>query len=75
MKFSADDFKRIYAEMPDEELRSLVRAELTEVARQCYDDETAALWDRRCDTGTNSSTRTAILKLGGAWLREMPAPA
>jgi hypothetical protein len=39
MKFSADDFKRIYAEMPDEELRSLVRAELTEVARQCYDAE------------------------------------
>jgi len=39
MKFSADDFKRLYAEMPDEELRSLVRAELTEVARQCYDYE------------------------------------
>jgi hypothetical protein len=41
MKFSADDFKRLYAGMPDEELRSLVRAELTEVARQCYDAELA----------------------------------
>jgi len=39
MKFSADDFKRLYAEMPDEELRSLSREELTEVARQCYDYE------------------------------------
>jgi len=39
MKFSADDFKQLYAEMPDEELRSLVREDLTEVARQCYDDE------------------------------------
>jgi len=39
MKFSADDFKRLYAEMPDEELRSLAREELTEVARQCYDYE------------------------------------
>ena len=39
MKFSADDFKQLYAEMPDEELRSLVREELTEVARQCYDYE------------------------------------
>ncbi len=41
MKFSADDFKRLYAEMPDEELRSLVREELTEVARPCYDTELA----------------------------------
>ena len=41
MKFSADDFKHLYAEMPDEELRSLVRGELTEVARQCYDAEVA----------------------------------
>jgi hypothetical protein len=41
MKFSADDFKRLYAEMPDEELRSLVREELTEVARPCYDAELA----------------------------------
>jgi hypothetical protein len=39
MKFTTDDFKRLYAEMPDEELRSLSRQELTEVARQCYDDE------------------------------------
>jgi len=39
MKFSADDFKRLYAGMPDEELRSLVKDELTEVARQCYDYE------------------------------------
>jgi hypothetical protein len=41
MKFSADEFKRLYAEMPDEELRSLVRGELTEVAQQCYDAELA----------------------------------
>ena len=41
MKFSADEFKRLYAEMPDEELRSLVREELTEVAQQCYDAELA----------------------------------
>jgi len=41
MKFSVDDFKRLYAEMPDEELRSLDRNELTEVARQCYDAELA----------------------------------
>lgn len=41
MKFSADDFKRLYAEMPDEELRSLDRAELTDLARQCYDAELA----------------------------------
>jgi len=41
MKFSADDFKRLYAEMPDEELRSLVRGELSEVARPCYDAELA----------------------------------
>ena len=41
MKFSADDFKRLYAEMPDEELRSLVREELTDVARPCYDAELA----------------------------------
>jgi len=41
MKFSADDFKRLYAGMPDEELRSLAREELTEVARQCYDAELA----------------------------------
>jgi len=39
MRFSADDFKRLYAEMPDEELRSLDRAELTEVARPCYENE------------------------------------
>ena len=39
MKFSADDFRRLYAEMPDEELRSLVKEELTAVARQCYDEE------------------------------------
>ena len=41
MKFSAADFKRLYAEMPDEELRSLVREELSEVARPCYDAELA----------------------------------
>jgi len=41
MKFSADDFKRLYAGMPDEELRSLAREELTEAAQQCYDDELA----------------------------------
>jgi cell division septation protein DedD len=41
MKFSSDDFKRLYAEMPDEELRSLVREELSEVARPCYDAELA----------------------------------
>jgi hypothetical protein len=41
MKFSADDFKHLYAEMPDEELRSLVRDELTDLARQCYDAELA----------------------------------
>jgi cell division septation protein DedD len=41
MKFSSDDFKRLYAEMPDEELRSLIREELTEVARPCYDAELA----------------------------------
>jgi hypothetical protein len=41
MKFSADEFKRLYAEMPDEELRSLVRGELTDVAQQCYDAELA----------------------------------
>jgi len=41
MKFSADEFKRLYAEMPDEELRSLVREELTEVAQHCYDAELA----------------------------------
>ena len=39
MKFSADDFKRLYTEMPDEELRSLVREELSEMARPCYDAE------------------------------------
>jgi hypothetical protein len=39
MKFSAEDFKRLYAEMPDEELRSLSRQELSEAARPCYDDE------------------------------------
>jgi hypothetical protein len=39
MKFSTDDFKRLYAEMPEEELRSLAREELTEAARQCYDTE------------------------------------
>jgi hypothetical protein len=41
MKFSVDDFKRLYAEMPDEELRSLSRQELTDLARQCYDAELA----------------------------------
>jgi cell division septation protein DedD len=41
MKFSADDFKHLYAEMPDEELRSLVRTELSDVARPCYDAELA----------------------------------
>jgi hypothetical protein len=41
MKFTADDFKRLYAAMPDEELRSLVREELSEVARPCYDAELA----------------------------------
>jgi hypothetical protein len=39
MKFSAEDFRRLYAEMPDEELRSLVRDELSEVARPRYDEE------------------------------------
>jgi hypothetical protein len=39
MKFSAEDFRHLYADMPDEELRSLVREELSEVARQCYDTE------------------------------------
>lgn len=41
MKFSSDDFKRLYAEMPDEELRALVREELSEAARPCYDAELA----------------------------------
>jgi hypothetical protein len=41
MKFSADDFRTLYAEMPDEELRSLVRTELSDVARPCYDAELA----------------------------------
>lgn len=41
MKFSADDFKHLYAEMPDEELRSLDPSELTELARQCYHAELA----------------------------------
>ncbi|MGO4879908.1 MAG: hypothetical protein ACLP59_03685 [Bryobacteraceae bacterium] len=41
MKFSAEDFKHLYAEMPDEELRSLVRTELNDLARQCYDAEMA----------------------------------
>jgi hypothetical protein len=41
MKFSADDFKHLYAEMPDDELRALVRAELSDVARPCYDAELA----------------------------------
>ncbi len=41
MKFSADDFKELYGGMPDEELRSLVRDELSEVARPVYDAELA----------------------------------
>jgi hypothetical protein len=41
MKFTAVDFTRLYADMPDDELRSLVRDELSEVARPCYDAELA----------------------------------
>lgn len=41
MRFSEEDFKKLYAEIPDEELRSLVRGELTDVARRCYDAELA----------------------------------
>jgi hypothetical protein len=41
MKFTAVDFTRLYADMPDDELRSLVREELSEVARPCYDAELA----------------------------------
>ena len=39
MKFTTEDFKHLYAGMSDDELRSLVRAELSEVARPCYDEE------------------------------------
>ncbi len=41
MKFTADDFRHLYADMPDEELRSLVREDLSEVARPVYDAELA----------------------------------
>jgi hypothetical protein len=41
MKFTTEDFQRLYAEMPDEELRSLVRTELSDIARPCYDAELA----------------------------------
>ncbi|HLY16108.1 MAG TPA: hypothetical protein VKR61_02735 [Bryobacteraceae bacterium] len=39
MKFSADDFRRRYADMPDLELLSLRRDELSLTARQVYDAE------------------------------------
>ena len=41
MKFSADDFRRRYTDMPDAELLSLDRRELGDIARQCYDVERA----------------------------------
>ena len=39
VKLGADDFKLLYASMPDEELLSLARDELNPVARECYDAE------------------------------------
>ncbi len=39
MSFTADDFRRRYADMSDMELLSLSRDELGEVARTCYDLE------------------------------------
>jgi hypothetical protein len=35
------DLKQLYAAMPDEDFRRIARRDLTEAARQCYDEELA----------------------------------
>src|SRR5579883_956846 len=42
MKITAEDIKAGYRRMSDEELLSLNRGELTDLARQCYDEEVQA---------------------------------
>jgi hypothetical protein len=54
MKLGADDFRKLYASMPDEELLSLVPDELTPVARECYEAELL----RRSLTAAPVHTRT-----------------
>jgi pimeloyl-ACP methyl ester carboxylesterase len=41
VKLRAEDFRQHYADLSDGELLSLNRAELTEIARECYDQEMA----------------------------------
>lgn len=39
MEVSPDDFRRLYDRLSDDGLRSIKRDDLTDIARQCYDQE------------------------------------
>lgn len=39
MKLTADDYRRHYSELSDEEFLAVDRDELVEMARRCYDSE------------------------------------
>ncbi len=53
---TSDDLRRHYASLSDEELQELDPAELTEVARQCYEEEIA----RRQLPGENTTGEGAV---------------
>jgi hypothetical protein len=41
VEVSPDDFRRLYSSLSDDGLRTIQRDDLTDVARQCYDQELA----------------------------------
>jgi len=73
MRFSADDFKHLYEEMPDEELRSLDRNELNEVARQCFDAEMARRGFKKVEA-RRPAPPVAAVEPPAEFVRERPRP-
>jgi len=55
MEVSPDDFRRLYDRLSDHGLRSIKRDDLTDIARQCYDQELASRGLTLDPTGANES--------------------
>jgi hypothetical protein len=58
LNVGADDFRRLYSSMSDAGLRSLIREELTDTARECYDEELARRGLKLEPAGSEDSTPT-----------------
>lgn len=67
MKITPDELKQAYAKMSDEELLSMKGQDLTDVARQCYEEEVRRRGVEALDHSA-AATAAAPGEEGGAWV-------